>query len=240
MEDNRTIALGQLITSLSHYSNILPFYGKYFDWMHIMLRLWKKTNSDWNENIKSFQNLFRSIKWSDDDIEIDQLIEKYLKLKPEFCNLYPYHIKRRILLYIDQEDTITFIQKAKNMQTTHCDLVWIDSMDKIETTKYEDNLKEFLEKTISSRINTFKLRFNNLIHINQYLKALSKCLPWVQMKIHINEFILNGQALKSIIESSRNCPTLAIFDCQVVDLDGFILDTNIDYKIKYLDMSNTI
>ena len=46
--------------------------------------------------------------------------------------------------------------------------------------------------------------------------------------------------MKSIIESSKNCAHLAIYDWKIEDIDEFTLDASIEYKIECLNMSMTI
>ena len=145
-----------------------------------------------------------STKWWDNDIEIDALIKSHLNLTDEDSEYAPYLFQHRFLITIDNDDANKFIKQVADLKASNCKIVGVDHLERIKSYDEAVNFTKFLTNTLSCQIPDFKLRFNQYMQINGYLKALSICLPKVEDEIYLNQFTLNSKSLKSIIESSRN------------------------------------
>lgn len=102
------------------------------------------------------------------------------------------------------------------------------------------NFLMFMESAMPMKIPDFKLRFNQFIEPIEYMDVLKEALPRVENEIYLNQFELNSQSLKMLMEASCNCQNLAIYDCKVDLSEGFTLDTSKRYNFTVLNLSMTI
>ena len=177
MEDFKTKSITKFVASLTFYSKVLPYYGKYLDWKSLMQQLWKETNAEWNKNQPAFHDQYMSTKWRDNDIEIDALIKSHLNITDDNSEYRPYLFKHRFLLTIDDDNANKFFNKIADLKASNCKIVWIDHLDKITNSDDTRCFIKFLINTLCCRIPDFKLRFNQFIEIDDYIEALSICLP---------------------------------------------------------------
>ena len=117
--------------------------------------------------------------------------------------------------------------------------VWdnINLLSKAELSDFNLFLSFLFSKT---EIPCFKLRFNDMMMLNNISFGLNHLLPYAVNEVLLDQFVLTDSTLKLVIEGSKSWNKLTLSNWIIFSSDSFELNTELEYMISQLSLEYSI
>ncbi|CAI2374819.1 unnamed protein product [Moneuplotes crassus] len=212
-------------------SIILSYYGRYKDWLRIMLLLCKTTNSLFVKNKDIYLTKEKITLWDDSED-----IEKYLELFSNKKNRLGENCKINLELSNESSQELLRLLSELNFPTFNpfsryiYESVTITNLD-CTSTSFRKDIAYFLHHCIPKYIKSLTLGGGEKYpQINSFRVPLVHSLPNVCISVCIRAVKLNDDLLQAILEGSRNCREITISDCILNLRKKFKISTDLEYK----------
>lgn len=223
--------LSSMLTNLSVWTNIAPYYGTYDDWSVLLEQLSYETNKFWQENEYQFLKLDYDL--FQDYRELKFYAEEFLLSKPD----QSFMIDLEFDLYDNFENICKFFEKANILKTDRLNSIAFTcsfELARFLNDRFYETISNWnLEKFQSVSFKTFNFE------VTYFEDVFGLILPAAKDTISFEECTFPPRTLSKVHSLWYNCKHIIELTCSVQDPeDGNEFEKH-DYKFETIGM-NTI
>jgi len=147
-----------------------------------------------------------------------------------------------LAIWVNKSGDREFMEKTKEYNYPELKSLSFVKMGELKIKKDEEHheINYFMSHCFTRPIRYLQLDAEDMIDIIHYSVGMRPLLALTTHQVLIKKFSIEGTSMKDILESCPQTDRLVFKDCKFGPLDNLVIDEGIDFKIKTLDLFNSI